>query len=289
MASCPACGRGVAREGERCLYCGAPLGAAATPPRRGEPRIAAKADAPARQLVLVDLGRSEPLSLAEALRVSRYEAALLVRRGGQHLARAGAPAEAAAEAERLCALGAPALVVPEAEVRARPVACVAGERQGDGLLLRSSEGKVALRRGETLLVVSGPITREHLATDGRRKILTAKLDEGFRFHLHRRGETRPLELDAHNLEVDFALSGSARLELESWLADVAAGAPRDAGFARLTPVLAPAEPDTTSGALAAAGSLAASARGDAPARVLLDNLAQFRFYSGCLAAARRRL
>ena len=92
MASCPACGRGVAHEGERCLYCGAPLGPAATPKHHAEPRGTLKPDAPPRLLVLVDLGRSEPQPLAQALRVSHYEAALLVRRGGLHLARAGAPA-----------------------------------------------------------------------------------------------------------------------------------------------------------------------------------------------------
>ena len=238
--------------------------------------------------MLLDLRRCGPQTLAEALQISPYEAALLVRRGGLHLVRAGTAAEAGAEAERLSALGAPALVVPEADVRAAPLACLAGERRGDGLLLRSAEGRVPLARGETLLVVSGSITREHLATDERRKMLTARLEDGFRFHVHRRSEPRPLELDAQNFEVDFAPSGSARLEIESWLADLAAGATRDSAFARLTPVLAPAEPEATAGPLAAAGSLAGSARADAKPRVLLDNLAQFRFYSGCLAAALRR-
>jgi hypothetical protein len=290
MASCPACGRSVAREGERCLYCGAALGAAALPSRPPAPADAdaRKGDESPRRLVLLDLRRCEASTLAAALRISPYEASLLVRRGGLHLVRAGTAAEADAEAERLGALGAPALAVPEAEVRAAPLLCVAGERHGDGLRLRSTEGRVDLARGESLLVVSGPITREHLATDERRKMLTARLEDGFRFHLHRRSELRPLELDAQNFEVDFAPSGSARLELESWLADVAEGAPRDTAFARLTPVLAPTEPEAAAGALAAASSLASSARADGKPRVLLDNLAQFRVYSGCLAAALRR-
>jgi hypothetical protein len=238
--------------------------------------------------VLLDLQRCGAGTLAAALRISPYEASLLVRRGGLHLVRAGRAAEADAEAERLEALGAPALVVPEAEVRAAPLLCVAGERHGAGLRLRSTEGRVDLARGDTLLVVSGPITRENQATDERRKMLTARLEDGFRFHVHRRSELRPLELDAQNFEVDFAPSGSARLELESWLGDVARDAPRDAGFSRLTPVLAPAEPEAAAGALAAASSLASSARADGKPRVLLDNLAQFRVYSGCLAAALRR-
>jgi hypothetical protein len=42
--------------------------------------------------------------------------------------------------------------------------------------------------------------------------------------------------------------------------------------------------------LAAAGTLAAATRGGTgeSRSVVLDNLAQFRFYSGCLAAVRRR-
>ena len=70
---------------------------------------------------------------------------------------------------------------------------------------------------------------------------------------------------------------------------MAGDAARDDGFARLGPVLAPAAPEP-GGALAAAGTLAAATRsGAAETRpVVLDNLAQFRFYSGCLAAVRRR-
>ena len=132
MANCPACGRAVALSRTHCLYCGAPLGSpagsAASPaspqPTAPEPR--------ARVLVLVDLSRSEPETLAPALAVSRYEAGLLTRRGGLHLVRAATPEEAAAEAERLRSLGAQPILVPEAEVRAAPVPCLKGEREGDG-------------------------------------------------------------------------------------------------------------------------------------------------------------
>ena len=86
------------------------------------------------------------------------------------------------------------------------------------------------------------------------------------------------------------MSGSVRLELEAWLDASLKGARRDTGFARLPPVLGPAEPDAKGGALAAAGSLAAASRAEAERGALvLDNLAQFRFYSGCLAAVERRL
>jgi hypothetical protein len=197
--------------------------------------------------------------------------------------------DAEAEAERLRALGALPLLVPEAEVRVRPLLCLAGERQPNGLLLRTEQGAVTLARGEAFLVVSGPITREYQPTAERRRIATARLEEGFRFHVHRRDADRPLELDALNLELGFAASGSVRLEIQAWLDAVAGDATRDSGFARLPPVLGPAEPDPK-GALAAAGSLAASTRGGAGESrpVVLDNVAQFRFYSGCLAAVGRR-
>jgi hypothetical protein len=239
--------------------------------------------------VLLDLARAEPATLAPALGLSRYEAGLLARRGGIHLVRASSPAEAEADAARLRSLGAQPVLVPEAEVRAQPVPCVEGAREGSGLRLRSAQGPVTLAPGDVFLVVSGPIRREHQARAERRRFSTAGLDEGFRVHLHRQAATAPLEIDALNFEVGFAPSGSVRLELESWLGAATKGARRDTGFARLPPVLGPAEPEPSGGALSAAGSLAATARGDADERALvLDNLAQFRFYSGCLAAVERR-
>jgi hypothetical protein len=288
VANCPACGRAVALSRAHCLYCGAPLASAA-----GElPEAAAPPLAPeptARVLVLLDLSRAEPLALARALAVSRYEAGLLARRGGIHLVRAAADADAAAEAERLRALGVQPVVVPEAEVRVPPVPCLKGEREGSGLRLRSAQGSVTLAPGDVFLVVSGPIRRERQARAERRKFSTAGLDEGFRVHLHRPAASPPLEIDALNFEVGFAPSGSVRLELESWLEAATRGARRDTGFARLPPVLGPAEPEPAGGLLSAASSLAAAARSDADERALvLDNLAQFRFYSGCLAAVERR-
>jgi hypothetical protein len=277
----------VALSRAHCLYCGASLEPAASGLPAAATAEPAAPEPPARVLVLLDLSRSEPVTLAPALAVSRYEAGLLTRRGGLHLVRAAAPEEAEAEAERLRSLGTRPVLVPEAEVRAAPVACLRGEREGSGLRLRTAQGSVTLAPGDVFLVVSGPIRREHQARAERRKFSTAGLDEGFRVHLHRRAASPPLELDALNFEVGFAPSGSVRLELESWLEAATKSARRDTGFARLPPVLGPAEPDPGGGALSAAGSLAA--RADAEARALvLDNLAQFRFYSGCLAAAERR-
>ena len=128
MPSCPACGRSVALVRASCLYCGAPLAAAAV--TQAEPAPSAAPQAALRVLVLVDLAGAEPAALAEAFGVSRYEATLLARRGGLHLVRAGAPGDAEAEAERLKARGAEPWLVPEAEVGAPPQLCLAGETAG---------------------------------------------------------------------------------------------------------------------------------------------------------------
>jgi hypothetical protein len=283
----------VALARATCVYCGAPLETAAS---AGPPAPAAEAPAPKaveaqpRVLVLLDLAAAPPPALAEALAVSRYEAELLVRRGGVQLVRAADAAAAAGEAERLRGLGAAPMLVPEPEVRAPPILCLSGERQDDLIAFRTTEGPRTLGRGEALILVRGAIAREYQASPERRRISSARLEDGFRVHVHLRDSGRPLELDALNLEVGFAASGSVRLELDAWLEAVAGDAPRDDGFRHLPPALAPQAPEPKS-ALSAAGALSASTRaaaGAGKAPLVLDNLAQFRFYSGCLAAVARR-
>ncbi len=284
MASCPACGRSVAVARVECLYCGAPLAQGGD----ASPAPAEAATEPLRRvLVLLDLAAASPETLAEALATSRYEATLLSRRGGLQLVRAASPEDAVAEAERLRARGAEPLLVPEEEVLATPLPCLAGEKRGAELELRTSQGSVTLARGEALLLVRGPITREYQPAQKRRRIASARLEEGFRVHVHRRGEKHPLEIDALNFELGFAASGSSRLAIDAWLEAVAGDARRDDGFARLPPVLGPAAPEP-GGVLAAVGSLAATSRAGEARPLVLDNLAQFRFYSGCLAAVARR-
>jgi hypothetical protein len=279
----------VALARAQCLYCGAPLERRADDAIKLAPPADPTPPTPTRVLVLLDLAGAEPAPLAEALGVSSYEATLLTRRGGLHLLRAAAHAQAEAEAERLRAHGALPWLVPEAEVRSPPLLCLAGERRGSVLLLRTTAGPVTLARGDALLVVSGPIAREYQTPAERRRISTARLEEGYRVQVHRRADRRALEIDALNFELGFAASGSARLEIDAWLEAAAGDAPRDSGFARLGPVLGPSAPEP-GGALAAVGTLAATTRGGAGENrpVVLDNVAQFRFYSGCLAAVCRR-
>jgi hypothetical protein len=242
-------------------------------------------------LVVLDLADVSPDALARAADLPPYEASLLARRGGHHLHRVLDPTAAASEAERLGRWGVPAVLVPEAEARVLPLRALGGER-GDGVLaLRTEEGPLAIRRGEVLLVVTAPIAREYRPSFKRRRIDTARLEEGYRVHLHRRAEPRPVEIDAANFEFGFAVTGSARLEIDAWIAEVAGAAPRDEGFRRLPPALGPAGVEPK-GALAAASSLGLAARAQPGARddgpAVLDNVEQFRFYSGWRAAVERR-
>jgi len=289
-----------------CVYCGAPLGPG---PARDPARPAADPGAPpatatgpvpdgvraaetvARSLVVLEAGGASPGALADALAVPVYEAALLVRRRGFHLHRVLEAAAAAEEGARLAAFGVRVFVVPETEARVRPRRALGGERGKGALTVRTEEGVVTLRRGELLLAVQGPIAREYQPVGRRRRVDSARLDEGYRVHLHPRGEdARPVEIDAATFEFGPSLKGSGRIELDQWVEEIRGSAPCDGGFRRLPPALGPAEPEPR-GAVAAAGTLGLARRRDGQREgpVILDNVAQFRFYSGWRAAVERRL
>ncbi len=310
MPSCPSCRRPVAVARASCVYCGAPLPAAVAEQARDAARAAlpparapsSEPEPPARTLVVIDLALVEPAVLARATNVSPYEAALLTRRRGLHLHRVLLPEQAEGEATRLAGEGIVALLVPEPEARVRPERAVSGELLGASLLLSTEEGGVEVARDDLLIVVTGPLTRQRQASARRPKFATATFEEGWCLHLHRLAEPRPIEIDAGSFEPGFAAAGSTQLQLRSWLEVIARDVPRDDAFRLLTPALAPAE-GPAPGALSAVESLrarplvapAVPAPGDwrspgraADERVLLDNLAQFRFYSGWRAAVERR-
>jgi hypothetical protein len=296
MESCPVCHRPLAVARATCVYCGAPLGPAA-PTEPGPPLpdpaspVPPAADAIARALVVLEAESANPGALADALAIPAYEAALLVRRGGFHLHRVVDVAAAEEEGARVATFGIRAFVVPEAEARVRPLRALGGERAEGVLTLRTEEEVVTVRRGALLLVVQGPITREYQPVARRRRVDTARLDEGYRVHLHPRdAAARPVEVDAATFEFGPSLKGSGRIELDLWVEEILGGAPCDGGFRRLPPALGPAEPEPR-GAVAAAGTLGLSRRSDGKREgpVVLDNVAQFRFYSGWRAAVERRL
>jgi hypothetical protein len=294
MAQCPACTRPVAMSRPTCVYCGAAL------PKEAVDEAAASAEAaftpaasaagPTRALLIVDFDRVSEAAAAETLGLSAFEAAQLLRRGGLQLHRIAEVAEAEAEAEALRRGSLQVTIVPEAEARTPVLAALGGSQQADGLRLRTENGPLTLREADLRLVVRGPIARTYQPSLQIRRLSTASLDGGYRIHLHRRRDPRPVELDPGNFEIGFAVTGSSLLEILGWLDAVAPGVPHDDGFRRLPPVMAPAAPDV-SGVLAAAAPLRRPSRtglhkDELP--TILDNVAQFRFYSCWRAAVERR-
>ena len=282
----------VARD--RCLYCGEALPSHLVPdlPAPGPfPSGVAEAPAPARTLVILDLDAAAPENLESALGLATYEAELLARRGGFHLHRILAPELAEGEARRLRAEGLSVEMVAEAETREPPLRALGGERGRGTLTLRAKEGPVTLHREDLLIVVRGPIARQYQPVYRRRRVDTTSLEEGYRVHLHRRADRRPVEIDAANFEFGFAVTGSTRLELEAWVEEIGADVTDDDGFRRLHPAYGVAEPEPR-GPLAAASALGRAGRGDRPGAegdsVVLDNARQFRFYTAWRAALERR-
>jgi hypothetical protein len=300
MPGCPSCGRPVALALPRCLYCGAALGveqvAAAAAAVRELAHGPAPPPSPARVLLVLELAGATADVLERATGLPAYESRLLARRGGLHLLRALDAGEAGRAAAAIAAAGVPVYEVPEAEARERPLRVTSGERRADSLVLRGEGGAIEVAAADLLLIVGGAIRRELPPRFERRKVDTARLEEGWLVHLHRARARQPLEIDAGNFAPGFALTGSARLEIAAWLSAMAPDVPRDDGFRWLPEALGPAEPDAR-GPMAAAASLRGSSgarrperradsAGEAPA--LLDNVAQFRFYSGWRGAAERR-
>ena len=294
-ASCPSCGRPVAVARPQCVYCGAALPASAVEEAAGQAAQAAAApslaatvpEGPPRALVVLDLEGADAQALAAGLGVSSFEASQRVRRGGWQLHRIALVEEAARESDRLGRAGLRVLALPEAEVRAsaRPLPVAGGFWAGDGLTLRTGAGPLQPRADGFLLVVRGPITREYLAPRTR-KVRTATLDHGYRFHLHRTDDPRPLELDPAAFDFGVpSLTESSLLLLSAWVEEAAAGVPVDDRFRREAPVLQPAGPETAGIAAALGG--AGERRKEDEAQVL-DNLEQFRFYSAWRACAHRR-
>jgi hypothetical protein len=239
--------------------------------------------------VIVRLEGAEAGVLAAALGASAYEAAQWMLRGGYHLHRALPPEEARAERDRLAAGGLAAFTVDEAAVReAAEPALAAGGSYADGRLrVRVGNAALEVAPGDVLLVVKGPITREHPAREDRLRFARlATLEPGYRYHLHLAAGGPPVELDPWAFDFGAARSGeSSLLAIAGWVDRLAGAAPVDDTFRRLPPALAPAAPAPEAGVAAADDALRRTAgRGD---DVVLDNLAQFRFYSAWRAAAER--
>jgi len=288
-SACPKCGRPVALRRPRCLYCGAALPEAVAAPTGGvAPGTLTVDPGPPRALLVLDLAGAEPTRIAEALRLRRLEAEMLVRRGGFHLQRVVDEKDALPEERRLREAGLVVTVVPESETRLAPVLALRGRYETGALAVRHANGELRLLASDLLMVVRGPISREYQpATEWKRPRL-ATLEPGYRFHLHRLSDPRPLELDPGGFEFVAATGdASSLLTLTRWIQELAAGVPTDDHFRRLPPALGAASPEK-GGALSAAAGLARDGGRDEDAPLVLDNVAQFRFYSAWRAAVERR-
>jgi hypothetical protein len=286
MAACPRCQRPVAVARATCLYCGAALPSAALP-LPPEPDEAPLPEA-TRALLILDLARAEPARLCAAFGLTELEAGQWTRRGGYQLRGLLEPEDAEKEAERLSGLGLAALVLPEEEMRAalRPVVASGGRPRGEGIELDTPRGALHVARGALLLVVEGPITREYQTDQEVRRVRTATLEPGYRFHLHRLDVPRPLELDPGTFDFGGGDGASVPtlLALRDWMA--ALGAPVDDAFRRAIPALGAAAPGPR-GPLSAAEALRARQPPEGRA-LILDNLPQFHFYSAWRGAVERR-
>jgi len=304
--ACPQCARPVAAAQPRCVYCGGELpaeavqaaaaaraaleaqwareGATSTP----TPATVAAPDTPTppRVLLVLEIASADEGALARALSLSAFEAGLRRRRGGPDLHRILPAPQATEEAARLRAHGLEVLEIAEDEVRrAEPVTITRGTAETGALALDADEGPLRLAEADLFLIVRGVITREYQSTpEARLQRRLATLDPGYRVHLHRRGDARPVELDPAAL--DFGPGGApsgAQLQVASWIDRLFPGVPRDDSFRVVIPALAPAAP-VAGGHAAAAAALARPGR---QRRAVLDNLAQFRFHSAWRGAARR--
>ena len=285
MPACPRCARPAAVAGPRCLYCGGELPAPAAAPAAAPPAAPA---APARSLVVLDLQAAPAAGLGEALGLSAFEAARRAERGGYHLYRIVAPDAAERARVRLAGLGLRAWLLPEADVReaARP-RLVRGGGWEDGLLvLRLEDETLRIGPRDLLLVVRGAIVREYQGVAKRTKVRAATVEGGHRVHLHRRAGPSPLEIDPGDFEFTPGAGsfGPSLLVVAGWVESLRAHAPLDDGFRRLAPALGPEA--ATKGALAAVEALRPARGKDAP--LVLDNLAQFRFYSAWRGIVERR-
>jgi hypothetical protein len=288
---CPACGRPVALSRPQCLYCGALLPSAARPgDSSGRPETTTTG--PERSLVILDLAGADPAALARALGLTTFEAIQRSRRGAFDLWRSLPREEADAEVARLSTHGVRALTVHESGVReaSRPSLASGGRLEGSTLSARTEGGPLRVEGKDVLLQVMGEIARGYAPEAKVRRARTSTLDPGHRLHLHFVGSPRPLEIDPGSFDFgDAPLGRSSLLTLMEWVRAVAPSAPSDDGFRRQVPALAPSEGDLA-GPAAAARALATAGRTgvrgrDAP--VVLDNLAQFRFYSSWRGAAER--
>ena len=122
-----------------------------------------------------------------------------------------------------------------------------------------------------------------------KRLSSASLDPGYRFHLHTWADQRPIELDPAGFEFDDPpLSGSSLMEIQGFVEAVTGRCPVDDSFRREHPALGVAAPGSTPLDAAKASRQASRPRGQQE-RLILDNAAQFRFFSAWRGTLQRLL
>lgn len=249
-----------------------------------EPAASPAQESPERLLIILDLRQGEAKGLARALGVSAFEAGQQLRRGGFQLHRIAPAAEAREERERLAAQGVRAVTLREGSLAVEPLVVVGGALLAGRLAGRTADGRLEWSPEDLLLVVKGPIQRQYQAEDTNlRRLRSASPSEGYRFHLHRRSDPRPLELDPDGFDFDAERGrvASSMLRLTTWIEAFEPPPRVDDSFRFLPPALGAAE---TRGTTARALGRPPQQKGFG---VVLDNLRQFRFYSAWRAALER--
>jgi len=281
--------------GARCLYCGAELKEEAlqksTPLPTLQDPLPPDKRASDRMLLILEISREDPPSLARALGISLFEADLRVRRGGFQLHRIAPAREIRNEATRLGEAGLSVVTLDEDEVRAAalPELALRGQMSEGTLALRTEASDRLVAREDLLIVVRGPIAKEHQAQPPSRVRPSAvTFDPGYRIHLHTRALIRPVELDPESFAFSCSpIAGSSLLELNSWLS--AFSAPVDDGFRFLPPALSPAgEAEGVTAAVQALKDSPTAGRRKEQSSPVLDNVGQFRFYSAWRGTLERR-
>jgi hypothetical protein len=185
--------------------------------------------------------------------------------------------------------GLAAFVVPEAEAlaAAHPQLVPGGRLEQGALHVLVDDHEENVQPTDLLLIVRGDIVREYQTRDKTRRVSAATLETGHRIHLHRRAGGSPLELDPGNFEflTTDGPATSSLLRLAGWVEAVRGAAPLDLDFRWLAPALGPAS--APAGRLGAVEALRGQPRA-ASAPLVLDNLRQFRLYSGWRACVERR-
>lgn len=289
MAACPSCQRPVALARPQCLYCGAALDPEIVPAPAAVTDSAPPAPREERALVVMDAAGTDASVVATALGLSLLEAGQRVPRGWL-LHRITSPAEAAAETSRLREMGLRAQTLAEAEIQSalQPRIAEGGRRSGDRVELRIEGALTHVGPADVLVIVTGAIHRERQSlVPPRRGHRTKSLLPGHRFHVHLRSDASPIEIDPEAFTFDEPRHPptSSWLSLRDWLSVLAAPGAIDDGFRFVPPALGVAEPPAP--ADLARALVESPSRPDPRRPATLDNLAQFRFYSGWRAAALR--